>query len=88
MVGGGSGASSVRDALQALKHAYLHAIVTRLQTIDDTQWKLRSGVDETASFILAVLRGLLLEWVERGDPGGLGLMRLKDTIRGEFVPVA
>ncbi|MFY9265617.1 MAG: TetR/AcrR family transcriptional regulator [Solirubrobacterales bacterium] len=90
LIGGGAGPPLVEEALRDLKYAFLDAIVRQVESIDGSRWKLRRDPASVARFILAALRGLLLEWHEDGEGDELraGLELLKRAIAAEFVPTS
>lgn len=85
LVGGGAGAPEVETALHQIKAAYVHAITHRLQAIDENSWHLPDP-EGSAMYTLALLRGLLLEWIETGDSPRLrgNLARFKDAVAAEY----
>lgn len=63
LLGGSAETPEIDHALTALKQAWLHMISSRLAHAghpDDAR-------DDLASLVLALLRGLLIEWTETGD---------------------
>lgn len=79
LVGGSAENGEVATALRDLKNTYVRLITTQLYGASDD----RSGDDRTADAVplvaLALIRGLLLEWIETGDGPAIdaGLGELK-----------
>ena len=88
LIGGGAGNPLVEEALLELKGTYLQLITRQLQTRGDTGWHLRGDLPAMATLILAVLRGLLLEWTETGDTPSItaSLEHCKGAIADQFDP--
>ena len=67
LVGGSAENGEVATALRDLKNTYVRLITTQFYGASDD----RSGDDRTADAVplvaLALIRGLLLEWIETGD---------------------
>jgi AcrR family transcriptional regulator len=86
LIGGGAGAPVVEDALRTLKQAYLDLILRQLHTIEAVHGRRLGDSDAVATFALALLRGLLLEWTEAGDSEEVqaGLRRFKRLVAREL----
>lgn len=88
LIGGGAGAPEVEEALQEVKDAFRQAVLRRLQAVDP-RWRM-DAPDEFAVYVMAIMRGLLLEWVEGGETAEVraGLARLKRAVIAEYALVA
>jgi AcrR family transcriptional regulator len=89
LIGGGAGSPDVETALGVLKRTYEELIARQLQSIGHTRWQLRDELPGMVTLILAIFRGLLLEWTETGDTAAsaASLRRLKRAIAAEYVAV-
>jgi AcrR family transcriptional regulator len=89
LVAGDVEAGEVDDALKAIKHIYLELLDDQLGALEAAGWMLRGDRSQSAVALFAMLRGLLLEWLEDGDAamvanGGLGQFR--QLMAGQFEP--
>jgi AcrR family transcriptional regulator len=86
LIGGGAASTEVEGALRELKGVYERLIERTLHALDHTSWSLRDDPPGMVVLIVAVFRGLLLEWTETGETPATAasLKRLKRAIAAEF----
>lgn len=86
LVAGDAEAGDVDDALATIKDIYKTLMRDQMLTLERAGWPLRGNLDVSASALFAMLRGLLLQWLEEGDIAlsGGGLAQFKDLFAAQF----
>jgi AcrR family transcriptional regulator len=86
LVGGGAESPEVDDALRALKATYLALIARQLERIEAAGFICKEDHESVALLILALLRGLLLEWTEESESVALNasLGQFKALLSAQF----
>lgn len=86
LVAGDVEAGEVDDALDTIKQLYRSLLRDQLLALCDAGWTLRGELDVSASALFAMLRGLLLQWLEEGQAAlsGGGLEQFTGLIVAQF----
>jgi len=86
LVGGGAESPEVDHALRALKATYLGLIAQQLERIEAAGFACKEDHESVALLILALLRGLLLEWSEESESAALhaSLGQFKALLAAQF----
>jgi AcrR family transcriptional regulator len=86
LVAGDVEAGEVDDALDTIKQIYVGLMRDELLALQNAGWTLANDVDAAAAALFAMLRGLLLAWLEEG-PAALtngGLAQYRALMRLQF----
>lgn len=88
LVAGDVEAGDVDDALDTIKQIYRSLMRDHLLALSDAGWTLRGDLDVSASALFAMLRGLLLQWLEEGQVAltSGGLEQFKGLVVAQFEP--
>jgi AcrR family transcriptional regulator len=86
LVGGSAESPEVDHALRALKATYLRLIAQQLEAIEAAGFRCKEDHESVALLILALLRGLLLEWIEESASSALdaSLGQFKTLLAAQF----
>lgn len=87
LVAGDTEAGEIDDALATIKDIYRSLLRDQMLALQEAGWRLRGDVDVSASALFAMLRGLLLQWLEEGDGAlsGGGLDQFRGLLAAQFV---
>ncbi|WP_354700496.1 HTH-type transcriptional regulator BetI [Paraconexibacter sp. AEG42_29] len=86
LVAGDTEAGEIDDALVTIKDIYRSLLRDQMLALQAAGWQLRGDVDVSASALFAMLRGLLLQWLEEGDVAlsGGGLAQFRGLVIAQF----
>jgi AcrR family transcriptional regulator len=88
LVAGDTEAGEIDDALVTIKNIYRSLLRDQMLALQAAGWRLRGDLDVSASALFAMLRGLLLQWLEEGDIAlsGGGIVQFRELIEAQFWP--